>query len=41
MSRCSFPTFSFGLPSLSFSLNLPSLPVVTLAFPFPPFCPLD
>lgn len=42
MSRCNFPfpfalNFSFSFPGFS----LPSLPVFSLAIPWPPPCPLD
>ena len=39
MSLCNFPNLSFSLPSLSFSLNLPSLPTFSISFSL--FCPLD
>jgi hypothetical protein len=41
VSLCNFPTFTFSLPSLSFSFSFPGLPSFSLAIPFPPACPLD
>ena len=41
MSRCNFPTISFPFALPSFVFKLPSLPIFTLAIPFPPPCPLD
>lgn len=42
MSRCSFPTFNISISLPAFpGFALPSLPTLSLPFPFPPPCPLD